>query len=397
MKNLSKKILTALIILPLLNSCGKSSSGGGTSQNENAPDEEGSLDGSTIDGKYVARFETLNPHVNGTIPGSLTLFRNQDRLMTYLRLFAGKPKAWHPQGIYKGRRCPNLGDDRNGDGFIDIDEAMAVVGKVIIPLDTNLNSQMAGKNFYPVGDLSGYYHYERVASFSRMFDDLKDEDSDPEDHIEKLAPEEKFSFEGRVVIVQGVTEDTILPETVVGLGHRKNFQTLPIVCGVIKKDNTNPGNADHGGIPGPIAEVEDGQDRPAPPEEGEGETGGTVAGTTGSNDTNEGEVGDEGGTGGGTTSGGTTTGGTTGRSTGGFIGGFIGGSSGGRTGGTSGGGTTGGTSGGSTTGGTSGRTIGGFIGGFIGGSSGGSTTGSSTSGSTTGETGGSTTGGTTGE
>lgn len=397
MKNLSKTILAAFIILPLLNSCGKSSSGSGT-QKEEAP-EEGSLDGSTIEGKYVARFETLNPHVNGTIPGSLTMFRDKDRLMVYLRLFAGKPKAWHQQGIYKGRRCPNLGDDRNGDGFVDIDETMAVVGKVIIPLDTNLNSQASGKNFYPVGDLSGYYHYERVASFSRMFSDLKEEDKDPEDHIIKLAPEEKFSFEGRVVIVQGVTEDTILPDSVVGLGHRRNFQSLPIVCGVIKKDNTNPGTPDHGEIPGPVAEVEEGQDRPAPPEEGETETsGGTVSGTTGTNDTNDGEVGDEGGTGGGTTTGGTT-GGTTGRSTGGrtaggFIGGFIGGSSGGRTGGTSGGESTGGTStGGSTTGGTTGRTIGGFIGGFIGGSSGGSTTG----GSTSGRTGGSTTGGTTGE
>lgn len=376
MKKLVGPICSALIIIPLLHSCGKSSPGGGIQEEE--VDE--SIDGSTIDGQYMAKFTTLNPHVNGTLPGSLTFFRKEDKLMTFVRLFAGKPRTWHQQGVYMGRRCPTFSDDTNADGYIDIDEAMKVVGKMIIPLDGNINSQSAGRNLYPVSDLSGYYHYERVGSFKRMFNDLHGEDLDQEDHITKLAEDQPFSFERRVVLVQGVDEETVLPESVAGLGLRKNFQTLPITCGIIRKITVAPGAPNTDTIPGPVAEVEEGQDRPAPAEEESPDTGGTVAGTTGSNETGDGEVGDPSGASGGTTAGttGRTTGGSTGGSTGstttgGFIGGFIGGSQGGSSGSTSGG-STGGTSGGTTggeSGGTSGGTTGGFIGGFIGGFTGG--------------------------
>lgn len=377
MKKLVNNALIALTIIPLLGSCGKSDSGDGIQRDEF---DEGSLDGSTIDGQYQAKFFTLNPQVNGTIPGSLTLFRDGDKLMTYVRLFAGKPKAWHMQGIFLGRRCPDLGDDVNRDGFIDIEEAMRATGEMIVPLDANMNSQTAGMNFYPVADLSGYYHYERVASFERMFEDLRKEDKNPDDHIAKLGPDDKFGFTGRVFMVLGVSEDTVLPETVAGLGRRRAFQTLPITCGIIKPSNVTPGTVYTGEIPGPVAEVEEGQDRPAPYEDNTGgASGGTVSGTTGTNDTNDGEVGDQGGATSGETSGGTSGQTRPPRTTGGFIGGFIGGSSGGSTSGgsTSGGSTTGGTTG-ETTGGSTGETTeeprrGGFIGGFIGGSSGGST------------------------
>jgi hypothetical protein len=363
MKNLIFLFSIVLTMLALLGGCGNSGTGAGLlndSQNQDT-DEEGSIDGGTIDGLYMAKFMTLNPHVNGTIPGSLTLFRKEDRLLTFVRLFAGGPRTWHQQGIYLGRRCPDLGDDTNADGYIDITEAMNVVGKMIIPLDANMNSQMSGRNFFPISDLSGYYHYERVSSFRRLFDDLRTEDLDAEDHISKLAPDEKFSFLGRVVLVQGVMQDTILPETVAAIGKRKAFQTLPITCGIITKVAGSPAEPDSGEIPGPVAEVIEGQDQPAPAGEGEtdGDTGSETGG--GTNENEEGEVGDDagsrGGSTGGTTTGGTTTGGTTtgGTTTGGTT-----------TGGTTTGGTT---TGGTTTGGTTtgGSTTGGFVGGFIGG------------------------------
>lgn len=418
MKKLVNNALVALTIIPLLGSCGKSSSGSGDGQREVAG-EEGSIDGSTIEGQYQGKFVTLNPHVNGTIPGSITLVRDGDRLMTYTRLFAGKPKAWHQQAIHLGTRCPNMNDDSNQDGFIDINEALAVVGDMIIPLDANMNSQAAGRNFYPLADLSGYYHYERVSSFDRMFADLYEPDKDETDHIAKLAPDQKFGFQGRVFMVLGVDEATSLPDTVGTIGKRKSFQTLPIVCTIISKTPEGTiGVTYTGEIPGPVAQVEEGQDRPAPYEDDTtttGAQGGTVSGTTGTNDSDDGQVGDAGGdhgggttggvtgssttggTSGGTTTGGTT-GGTTGRSTGGFIGGFIGGSRGGTSGSSTAGSTTGSSTGGTTTGGTSsggtssggtstggsepesttgsseggttGRTSGGFIGGFIGGGNG---------------------------
>ena len=416
MKKLVTNVLVALTIIPLINSCGKKSSGSNAALNAE-PDggrteEQAALPDLIVDGQYLAKFVTLNTAVNGTIPGSLTLNKTGDKLLTYVRLFAGKPSAWHQQGIYMGQRCPDLGDDKNNDGFIDIEEALTVVGDMIIPLDASMDSQAAGKNIYPLADISGYYHYEREASFNALAEDLKKEDKDPNDHVAKLAPGESFPLEGRVFMVQGIDEPTMLPDSVMSNNRRRAFQTLPITCGIIQKLTTAPGVPDSGEIPGPVAAVDSTQDRPAPAEDTTTGTtaGGTIAGTTtGTNETNEGEVGDAGGsedgstggettgeTVGGSVTGGTgeattggtaggTVGGTAGETVGGTAGGTAGGTTGDTTGDTTGGGTTGGsttgesTSGG-TTGGSTGRSSGGFIGGFIGGSSGGGSTGGRNSG-----------------
>ena len=69
--------------------------------------------------------------------------------------------------------------DLNLDGFIDIIEAQKVLGRILIPLDADISSQNSGRNFYPLADLSGSYHYERVTSFKRFFNDLKSEDKNP--------------------------------------------------------------------------------------------------------------------------------------------------------------------------------------------------------------------------
>lgn len=255
-----KSILFFICSSLFLYSCGSEKS----SDREAKPDRQEEEIVTDSDGTYKAIFETLNPHVNGTLPGSLTISMNDNRLLFYARLFAGKPKTWHPQAIYMGKRCPNLGDDTNGDGFIDIIEAMKVVGKQIIPVDGNLNSQKAGINFYPLSDPSGYYHYERAASLSSMMKDLTAENTDPEGPVTKLGENENFSFQNKVFLVQGIDEATELPETVATLGKRKNFQTLPIACGVIRKFEGTVGTPYSENIPWTIAEVQEGQDRPAP-------------------------------------------------------------------------------------------------------------------------------------
>ena len=316
--------ITAIVSIPFLQSCGRIFPGDNKSIQQRS--NEVLVDDSGIDGLYNAKFETLNPHVNGTIPGSATFYFTGDRLLTYIRLFAGGARAWHQQGVYLGNRCPNLGDDKNLDGFIDIDEAMAVIGKMVIPLDANMNSQYAGRNYFPIGDFSGYYHYERVSSFQRLVEDLRAEDPEPDDFIVKIKPNESFTLFGKVVLVQGVAEETILPETVVGQGKRKSYQALPITCGIIKRVQKSPGSPNSEEIPGPISDVEAGQDHPS-------SGGSDISYTTGGSDSGS-------STSGGSTSGSSTTGGSaTGSST---TGGSTTGSS------TSGGST----SGGSTSGGT---------------------------------------------
>ncbi len=248
---LKKSILPiTLASLMLMGACGNESSKSKKTEltdstNNTTPEEEREAEenGDNLYGTYLARFSTLNGNVVGVIPGSLTFYRKQgeDRMMAFLRLFAGSPATVHPQNIHVGNRCPNMGDDTNKDGYLDINEVTEAIGKILIPLDANLNSQAAGRNTFPVSDLSGSYHWERIVSFRSMYNDLRNTHSVYPDEYVKLEQGEKFDFVGKVVIIQGVAKDMALPETVGTMGRRTAQQTLPIACGIIQKIAEHPG------------------------------------------------------------------------------------------------------------------------------------------------------------
>ena len=245
-----------------------------------------------LTGLYKADFMTLNSHLNGTLPGSATVLLKDDKIFFYLRLFAGKPRAWHQQAIRLGNRCPEKKDDTNGDGFIDINEADRVWGNIITPLDSDPGTQNSGRNFYPLGDLSGSYWYERIVNTQRFMTDLQSTDTNPEDNIVKIPSDQVFDFENKIVSILGIDEKTPLPETVATQGNKRAFQNLPIACGVIKKVYTAPGAMDTG-IPGPIAEVIPGQDREGTPVFPSGADRGSSG--SGTNENEESETADENG------------------------------------------------------------------------------------------------------
>lgn len=188
---------------------------------------------------YLAQFKTLNSQVNGTLGGSVSIYKKDDKLFAFSRLFAGSPEMWHMQNIYTGSRCPEMTDDLNFDGFIDINEAAKIVKNIIIPLDGDINSQLAGHNIFPLADIYGSYFYEKEGRYSTMLKDLKAEDSDPTDNLVKLGRNEKLNFEGKVVLLQGSSKDFAFPETVGSYGEIPVFKTLPIACGILKKIRDN--------------------------------------------------------------------------------------------------------------------------------------------------------------
>lgn len=248
-------IIGVLLLLSFVSSCGKSNSNAGLPE---VKQKVLPVNGENINGLYMAKFFTINPGVNGTLPGSATLQRQDDKFYAYIRVFGGAPNAWHQQNVHVGNRCPNAGDDLNGDGYIDIEEGNKVWGKVLLPLDSNIASQSAGKNIFPIADASGTYFYERVTSFDRMFDDLKTVDKNLDDNIAKLAPEQGLDFEGKVVVVHGTADTVIYPETVASADQRPPHQTLPIACGVFSKVTSIPGQVEGGEeVPGPIGDVEE--------------------------------------------------------------------------------------------------------------------------------------------
>lgn len=256
-------VIGVLLLLSFVSSCGKSNSNAGLPE---VKEKVLPVNGSNINGLYMAKFFTMNPGVNGTLPGSATLQRQDDKFYAYIRLFGGAPNAWHQQNVHVGTRCPNAGDDTNGDGYIDIEEGNRVWGKVLIPLDSNISSQSAGKNVFPIADATGTYFYERVTSFDKMFDDLKTTDKNLDDNISKLTPEEGLDFEGKVVVVHGTADTIIYPETVATTDRYEAHKTMPIACGVFSRVTKIPGELETGEIPGPTGEVEDGE-TPLPEEE----------------------------------------------------------------------------------------------------------------------------------
>lgn len=245
--------------------------------------------GDHIEGIYRATFTTLNPGVNGTLPGSATLFRKENKFHAYVRLFAGKVSAWHPQFVYSESHCPKSTDDTNQDGFIDIEEAEKVTGPILFPLDADLSSQQSGRRYFPLADLSGSYSYERITSFKSFLEDLYKVDPDPEDDLIKLDLNTPLKLLGKSVMILGIDEKTILPESVKGKGKLKPYQTLPIACGLLNITSPTVGATYSPDDIGPVSDVVDDQDQPAPeePETPENENGRPYGS---SNETTEGEV-----------------------------------------------------------------------------------------------------------
>ena len=247
------RIFATLFLLVFLTSCGKSNSRAGYPRGEFKPVFLPN-DGSNVSGVYMAKFQTLNPQVNGTVPGSATLYKKDDKFYAYVRLFGGAPITWHQQNVHEGTRCPDLSDDINGDGYIDIEEGNKVWGKILIPLDSNISSQKSGRNVYPVSDESGSYFYERITTFQKMFQDLKTPDKSLVNNYRKLLPEEGLEFTGKVAVVLGTSETVIFPETVASADNRPVNQTFPVACGVFERVTQVPGEPPTEEIPGPVGE-----------------------------------------------------------------------------------------------------------------------------------------------
>jgi len=272
MKKTTTRLVPILLTFFLMEACDTQRTTNQRPNSSREREEALPLDGSHIQGHYQAKFITLNPQVNGTIPGSANLYRKEDRIYAFVRLFAGGVKAWHMQNVYTGSRCPRPSDDKNADGFIDIQEAEEVLGKILIPLDSDISSQHSGKRFFPLADLSGNYQYERVGSFRRFIEDLQREDQDPEDDFVKIPQGQGLNLLRKTVLIQGVSETLELPETLATKGRHRSFQTLPVACGVFEKIDRAPGTPYIlDSIPGPVAEVVDDQEGPSEEDENEDE------------------------------------------------------------------------------------------------------------------------------
>lgn len=205
--------LIALSFLLALVSCGKDGDG-------NKSESVTSLVSTDLSGNYKALLRPLNTQANGFLPsGGAEVKANETELLvkTYLD---DDTKVTHIQDIREGTRCPTQADDANGDGFIDVTEAAAVVGPVMIALDGDLDSHEGGQTDYPRG---GSFTYTRQAKMDNVIKEAQ------------ALRRGVFQFEGKVVLIHGTSDLLKVPATVATINDLPRNLTLPIACGILKR------------------------------------------------------------------------------------------------------------------------------------------------------------------
>ncbi len=352
MKIKSKKIIAPIVLGATLLQLAACGGGGGTGSGSGSSGQPRQFE-SEAEGMYVANLSTLNNGVGGPISGNVSVNKEGSRLIAYVRLNGGHAGVAHQQRVHIGTSCPTMANDKNGDGYVDVNEAFNAVGKILFPLDSDISSQERGSSIWPAGDMYGYYHWERATSFDRFIEDLREPDLNEENDFAKLGPNGPLNLDGRVVLILGAEQNLAnLPATVGTRGRLANYQVMPVACGIIRKVAGVPGAVEEDPSLGPASGESVGgssgaDDGATIPVDGAYRPGETTGGTTGTTNDADADPRTRG-----TTSGGTSDDGNGGirwpwerRPT------TTGGSGGGTTGGTAGG-TTGGTTGAETTGGT---------------------------------------------
>lgn len=244
--------LSALLCTALLVSCGKS--GGGTSRKlpaRNLQEREQPVKPVTrpvspsskdeIEGQYLAVFKTVNPFLNEKIKGAMTFSLDGSDIVADVRLANAFPGMVFAQSLRAGTECPDMNSDRNADGIVDALEAEEVYGKILVPLDADINTQASMARVYPLSDEYGSYIYSKVATFSSFIRDLREPDPSDQDDYIKLKQEEEFTLEGKVIVIQGVPKEFELPETVQTTSGQSKSLTVPLACGKLQKVTETPG------------------------------------------------------------------------------------------------------------------------------------------------------------
>ena len=212
-------ILLAVLSAVFLVSCG-SDSGGGSKQ---AQQEQGAGTRETISvASYYGILRPVNFSSNGFIPyGAAFVNLNNDEVKVNVTLDDDQA-VQHRQTLHAGSRCPTLQDDSNGDGFVDYDEAIRVVGKPLIPLDSDINSQVGGQEVFLRGPAMTY---NRTGMLSKINADLRSNGLMPAD--------QGINFLGRVVLVHGTSFNSSFPTSLASHAGEQPHLSLPVVCGIL--------------------------------------------------------------------------------------------------------------------------------------------------------------------
>lgn len=163
------------------------------------------------EGAYRTSFKALNPSLTGRVKGHAVLWNRSSQFYARVVLFKGPGNSRIQQYIHVGSQCPTLKDDLNGDHIIDFSEVLFHTGKILVPLDSVLNYQLRGSDWFPVSDDVGAYYYSRSANINLLMEDLTANDENTSDHIVKIGVGESLNIRNRTIILYGSSSDPLIP------------------------------------------------------------------------------------------------------------------------------------------------------------------------------------------
>ena len=179
---------------------------------------------------YKAELSPLNAKTTGSdASGEATFTISGDRLTICVTAKGVPPNMEHLQhfhGFVKGdriSRCPTAGDDKNGDGIIDIVETEPVAGTTMVPFDADPVGMSAVNDTFPRAGADGSYSYQKTVPLKAL-----------EAAFTKKFAGQRLDFDRRVVFLHGVPPSTELPATAASLDHLPAQLLLPIACGEIR-------------------------------------------------------------------------------------------------------------------------------------------------------------------
>lgn len=213
--------ISLLSFLFLLTACGKPTT--------EAPEGASQYLRAEQEGYYRTDFKPLNPKVSGKVKGSAVIRLKDIQFYARVRIDGSDENILHFQYLHAEGKCPDKTADLNHDGFIDFKETLTFSGRVLIPLDSDLEHQENSWDF-PISGTSGKYVYSFSIALNKIMTNIR---SAIDDHplLKKLLESEEIDVEKRVLIIYGVDERKDLPESFQGMDDYPPQFAVPIACG----------------------------------------------------------------------------------------------------------------------------------------------------------------------
>lgn len=153
-----------------------------------------------VPGYYSGQFKSLN----GARIQAHAVAKVQGRQF-YIRvvLMKGRSSVSYPQFVHYGSRCPDKGDDLNGNGLIESNELSLSTGPMLFPLDRNIRTESEGYGWFPRSNREGMFYYSRSADISELLKNLRT--------LKKIKNNDNLSMSERTIVLYQISSEGFLP------------------------------------------------------------------------------------------------------------------------------------------------------------------------------------------